>query len=76
MNPGQEQFLNFILERIQDGKQEEARTLLVESFDKKASGAFNGEYMKGFGMRMLAMLKPEHVQEVQAIMTQYGSGNH
>lgn len=72
MNPGQEKFFNFIMERVQDGKQEEAKALLEESFGKQADGTFNQEYLEGFVPRMIAVLKPEHVEEVKAIMAQFG----
>lgn len=72
MNQGQEQFFNFILERVQEGKQEDARALLAESFGKQAAGTFGPDYLAGFIPRMTAILKPEHVEEVKAIMTQFG----
>ncbi len=76
MNPGQEMFFNFILDRVQDGKQADAKALLTESFAKQAAGEFDGDYIQHFGARMVAILKPECVQEVQAIMAQYGTGEH
>ena len=33
---GQEKFLNFILERVQEVKEEEAREILLENFKKQA----------------------------------------
>ncbi len=68
MNQGQEQFFNFILERVQDGKQEDARALLSESFAKQADGSFNREYLESFNPRMIAILKPECIEEVRTIM--------
>jgi len=72
MNPGQEKFYNFIMERVQAGKQDEANALLKESFAKQADGTFNAEYLKSFAPRMIAILKPECVAEVKAIMSQFG----
>jgi hypothetical protein len=68
MNPGQEKFFNFILERVQEGKQEDAKALLSESFAKQADGSFNSEYMNSFIPRMIAILKPECIEEVKNIM--------
>ena len=34
MHQGQEKFLGFILERVQEGKVDEAKSLLAESFKK------------------------------------------
>lgn len=67
MNQGQEQFYNFILERVQDGRQDDAKALLSESFAKQAEGSFNSEYMENFVPRMIAILKPEYIEEVKNI---------
>ena len=75
MNPGQEKFFNFIMERVQNGKQDEAKALLNESFGKQANGTFNAEYLKGFAPRMMALLKPESIDEVKTIMSQFGQGH-
>ncbi|WP_100488457.1 hypothetical protein [Sporolactobacillus pectinivorans] len=74
MNPGQEKFFNFIMERIQDGKQDETKALLNESFSKQADGTFNAEYLTSFATRMIALLKPAYVDEVKTIMSQFGPG--
>jgi hypothetical protein len=71
MNQGQEQFFHFILERVQEGKQEEAKGLLEEGFEKQEEGTFNAVYMESFIPRMLDMLKPEYMEEVKGIMTQF-----
>ncbi len=71
MNPGQEKFFKFIMERVQEGKQGEAKELLNESFGKQTSGTFNAEYLKSFAPRMIALLKPECVSEVKNIMNQF-----
>lgn len=71
MNQGQEQFFHFILERVQDDKQDEAKALLAESFSKQADGTFNSEYAASFIPRMVAILKPESIEEVKGIMTQF-----
>jgi len=71
MNAGQEKFYNFILDRVQTGKQNEAKALLNESFSKQANGTFNAEYLQGFIPKMLALLKPESINEVKAIMSQF-----
>ncbi len=73
MNPGQEQFFNFILERTQDGKQDAAKALLSESFAKQAEGTFTMDYLKSFGDTITTLLKPEAVEEVMGIMRQFGS---
>ena len=72
MNPGQEKFLNFILERVQDGKRGEAKSMLEECFKKQDAGAFGPEDAKGLIPKMLPLLKPEALKEVKDIMTQFG----
>lgn len=71
MNQGQERFFNFIMERVQSGKQEEAKELLNESFSKQTEGTFNREYLEEFSQKMIAILKPENIEEVKNIMTQF-----
>lgn len=72
MNPSQEKFFNFILDRTKNEKQEVAKALLKESFEKQVNGTFNAEYARGFAPKMIALLKPEYIEEVSAIMTQFG----
>ncbi len=74
MNEGQERFYHFILERVLGEKLEDAKALLNEGFDKQANGGFDGAYAAGYAQKMLSMLKPEHVEEVKAIMQQFGAG--
>ncbi|MDB1922118.1 hypothetical protein PMY56_10245 [Clostridium tertium] len=71
MNQGQEKFLGFILERVQEGKVDEAKSLLAESFKKQSEGTFSHEYIIEFIPKMIALLKPEKVEEVKAIMQQF-----
>lgn len=73
MNPGQEKFFTFILERVQEDKQEEAKALLSESFQKQLDRTFNMDYMDSFIPRMISILKPESVSEVKTIMEQFAS---
>ena len=40
MNNKQEQFLNYILKRVQDGKVDEAQALINENFKKQEAGTF------------------------------------
>ena len=69
MNSGQEKFFNFIMERVND--QDKAKELLSESFAKQANGGFNQEYLMSFIPRMMAIVKPEFMDEVKNIMINY-----
>ncbi|WP_153731645.1 hypothetical protein [Sporosarcina obsidiansis] len=73
MNPTQQKFQEFILERVQESKSEEARDLLYESFQKQKEHSFDRAYLLSFIPRMKALLKPEHIDEVETIMNQFGS---
>ncbi len=72
MNQGQQMVFNFIMARVQDGKQAEARALLEEGFQRRAHGTFTAEQLQGLTTKMLALLKPEHVSEVKALVSQFG----
>ncbi len=73
MNQGQEQFFSFILERTQEGKEDAVKALLSESFAQQAAGTFSMDYLKSFEETITTLLKPEAVEEVVAIMRQFGS---
>ncbi|MDP4146870.1 MAG: hypothetical protein Q8936_20760 [Bacillota bacterium] len=71
MNQGQEKFLGYILERVQEDKVEEAKALLADNFRKQAEGTFTMEDVSQFIPKMISLLKPEKVEEVQAVMKQF-----
>ncbi|QAA34165.1 hypothetical protein [Clostridium manihotivorum] len=77
MNNGQEKFLNFILERVQEDKLEEAKVMLLENFRKQDEDTFTQQDIMEFIPKMLAILKPEKIAEVQTVMNQFSSNtNH
>jgi len=71
MDQGQEQFLGYILERVQEDKVEEARVLLLESFKKLSEGNFTQDDIMQFIPKMMMLLKPDKIEEVQSIMMQF-----
>ena len=71
MNQGQEKFLEFILERVQEDKVEEAKALLADNFKKQSEGNFTQDDIAQTIPKMLALLKPDKVEEVQGIMKQF-----
>ena len=73
MNPGQEKFLNFILERVQEDKVDEAKALLEDNFKKQDAGTFSAADIAEFGSKMVSLLKADKVEEVKAIMKQFAS---
>jgi hypothetical protein len=69
MNQGQENFFNFIMARVQEGKQGEAKTLLEESFGKQDGGTFNAAYIDEFQAKLLPLLKPGAAEEMKPIIS-------
>ncbi|WP_315115659.1 hypothetical protein [Clostridium intestinale] len=76
MNPGQEKFYEFILERVQEDKVENAKALLSDSFKKQEEGTFTQEEVVVFIPKMISLLKPEKVEEVKNIMKQFSQNIH
>ncbi|MGG1677985.1 hypothetical protein ACIFOT_19830 [Neobacillus sp. NRS-1170] len=68
---GQEMFLNFILQRVQEGKEEEAKEILTENFRKQNEGTFSQDDIQQFIPKMISLLKPEKLDEVQAVVKQF-----
>ncbi|CUP48589.1 MAG: hypothetical protein KIB43_09640 [Clostridium baratii] len=68
MNQGQEKFLSFIMQNVEEKNQDKAKELLNESFAKQDNGTFNAEYMAEFIPRMLELIKPGSVEQVKNIM--------
>lgn len=71
MNNMQENFFNFIMERVELENQPKAKELLNESFSKQNNGTFNKEYMMSFIPKMLELIKPEFINEVKNIMANH-----
>ncbi|MEE6450937.1 MULTISPECIES: hypothetical protein [Bacillaceae] len=71
---GQEMFLNFILQRVQEGKEDEAREILLENFRKQDEGTFSLEEVQQFVPKMITLLKPDKLEEVKAVVMQF-AGN-
>ncbi|MDN3018175.1 hypothetical protein V7161_20030 [Neobacillus drentensis] len=68
---GQEMFLNFILQRVQEGKEDEAKAVLTENFRKQNEGTFSQDDIQQFIPKMISLLKPEKLEEVQAVVKQF-----
>lgn len=68
---GQEMFFNFILQRVQEGKEDEAREILVENFKKQDEGTFTKDDIEQFIPKMMNIIKPEKIEEIQAVAKQF-----
>ncbi|PIH04126.1 hypothetical protein [Clostridium combesii] len=71
MNQGQEKFLGFILERVEEDKVEEAKALLADNFRKQIEGNFTHDDITQFIPKMAMLLKPDKIEEVQTVMKQF-----
>ena len=67
----QEMFLNFILQRVQAGKEDEAKEILIENFRKQDEGTFTQEDIAQFVPKMLSLLNPDKIEEIKAIAKQF-----
>ena len=63
MNAGQKTFYDFVLQRVQPGKEDEMKAVMAESFRKQDEGAFTREYMAQVAPKMMALMRPERVAE-------------
>ena len=73
MKAGQEQFMNFILERVHDEHKDGVKELMNQNFQKQADGTFTHEDMKNTQSSLMQMLKPELMEEAQSAMAHFAS---
>ncbi|NLL38425.1 MAG: hypothetical protein GX254_02395 [Clostridiales bacterium] len=72
MENGPKMFFDFIMERTQEGKQEEMEVALKEFFKPPQEGSFDPEAFKRGIEHITSMLKPEAVKEFQRMMNPFG----
>ncbi|HCL03978.1 MAG TPA: hypothetical protein DHW61_16490 [Lachnoclostridium phytofermentans] len=63
MNEGQQRFYDFVMGRVQEGKEEDIKAIMSESFKRQQEGTFSKEYMTEIVPKMIMLLKPECVEE-------------
>lgn len=73
MNAGQEQFFNFIVERVRDEHKDATKELMQENFKSQAAGTYTREQLVETQEKLLKMLKPEAMEEVKAAMAHFAS---
>ncbi len=73
MNPGQQQFYNFFIERTIGSKKEEAKKLLTEGFVRQDAGTFDKKYFESVLPKYFALIKPECMDEVKQAMEHFAS---
>jgi len=73
MNEGQENFFTFMLKRVQEGKQDEAKNLLMESFAQQQTKPLTKESFLELKSQLLGLIREDAVQEVSGAMDHFGS---
>ncbi|MDQ0362703.1 hypothetical protein [Breznakia pachnodae] len=73
MNPGQQQFFDFIVGFAKPDKVEEVKKLLEECFQRQNDGTFNNEFLNEVTPKIIDALEDDKKAEVKAIMDQFGS---
>lgn len=73
MNTKQEQFLNYILKRVQDGKVNEAQALIKENFQKQEAGTFTRANIGEFIPKITMLIKPNHIDEVHGVLQEFAA---
>lgn len=71
MEAGQNRFFDFILERTQEGKQDEMAKRLQASFKQQQEGAFDSAAFSESCKNIFSLLKPEGMDEVKAAMEHF-----
>lgn len=63
MDEGQQKFYDFVMARVKEGKEEEIKAIINESFKRQQEGTFTKEYMAETAPKMIMLLRPEFVEE-------------
>ncbi|MCR4944576.1 MAG: hypothetical protein K5986_09045 [Clostridium sp.] len=71
MNNIQENYFDFIMEKVADENKDKVKELLSENFSRQENGTFTKEYMISVIPKMLELIKPEYIDEVKSIMVQH-----
>lgn len=74
MNPGQEKFLNFILEKVDKNQIEAVKEFMQQNFQKQQEGTFGMKEIEETRVFLQEKVKPEYLEEVKAVMQQF-AGN-
>jgi hypothetical protein len=73
MNQGQQFFYNFFMERVMEGKEEEAKAVLNAGFQKQEEGTFDAAYLNEVMPKYFELIKPEFVEDLKQAMAHFGS---
>lgn len=73
MLEGQERFLQFFLSFTKEGKEEEAKSLLMQSFADQATKKMTMDEFNDLQAKLLPLIKPEKLDEVKQAMAHFSS---
>lgn len=71
MTNKQDQLLEYILKRVQDGKVDEAKKIVHEYLEKQEAGTFTRSDIGEFIPKMTMLLKPNRVDEVHDTLHEF-----
>lgn len=73
MNEGQQKFFDFIMARVQPGKEDELKAILSENFKRQDAGTFSKDYLAQIMPKMISLLRPETIEEFKQAAAHMGS---
>lgn len=73
MKEGQKMFYDFFMARVKEGKEEEAKELLLHNFELQDQGEFTKEYLDRTLPKYFDLIKPEAIAELKEAMAHFGS---
>lgn len=73
MNLGQEKFLNFIVERVEENQKDAVKAFMEENFRKQDAGSFGLAEVEATKAFLKDKIRTEHQEEVQQIMIGFAS---
>lgn len=71
MLEGQLKFLDFFLNNTIEGKEEEAKEILIKSFADQKTDALSLQEFKQLQERLFPLIKPEKLNEVKVAMAHF-----
>lgn len=74
MLEGEKKFEEFYMRMVAEGKEEEAKVLLKESFDKQAKGEFSKDYIDSVQDRYFELVREEEREALKQAMDSFTQG--
>ncbi|MCL2772018.1 MAG: hypothetical protein FWD71_01595 [Oscillospiraceae bacterium] len=68
---GKDQIMKFIMDKVKDGKQSEAKELVSDAMAKHEDGKLDSGAAQGFIQKIQSLVKPEYIDEVKNFVMQF-----